>query len=176
MSPTSPAHAWRSWCVVDAVLDPDKLFGKSAYLLRVMLHDTTYDWDDENENDARRWRMLILEDCDELMRNDAKSGSGQSLARLLNVTDGLLGQARDLLVCITTNENITALHPAVTRPGRCLSQLHVGRLSFAEATEWIGDDRSVPSHGATLAELYALRGDIGKVEHTEPTPPMGFYL
>ena len=115
------AHAWRKWCVVDAVLDPDKLFDDSGYLMQVMLQEATFDSDDENEDDPRRWRMLILEDCDELMRTDAKTGSGQSLARLLNLTDGLIGQARDLLVCITTNENISVLHPAVTRPGRCLT-------------------------------------------------------
>jgi hypothetical protein len=144
--------------------------------MQVMLQEKTFDSDDEDEDDTRRWRMLILEDCDELMRTDAKAGSGQSLPRLLNLTDGLIGQARDLLVCITTNENISVLHPAVTRPGRCLTQLHVGSLSFAEATEWIGDGRPVPSHGATLAELYALRGDITKIEQAEPPGSVGFYL
>jgi type II secretory pathway predicted ATPase ExeA len=74
------AHGWRKWCVVDAVLDPDKLFDDGSYLMQVMLQDTTFDSDDENEDDARLWRMLILEDCDELMRSDAKAGSGQSLA------------------------------------------------------------------------------------------------
>ena len=115
--------------------------------------------------------MLVLEDCDEFMRTDAKSGSGQSLARLLNMTDGLLGQASN-----TTNENIAVLHPAITRPGRCLSQIHVGPLSYAEATDWLRDDAPAPPEGATLAQLYALRSDVTRVEHCERAPRMGFYL
>ena len=70
----------------------------------------------------------MLEDCDELIRAEAKQGAGQNLARLLNLTDGLVGQGLDVLVCITTNEELSRLHPAVTRPGRCLAQIHVGRL------------------------------------------------
>ena len=49
-------------------------------------------WSTERVLADPRWRLLILEDCDELIRGDAKSGTGQSLARLLNLTDGILGQ------------------------------------------------------------------------------------
>jgi hypothetical protein len=49
------------------------------------------------------------------------------LSRLLNLTDGLLGQGRRVLAAITTNEDIRVLHPAATRPGRCLAQIEVGR-------------------------------------------------
>jgi hypothetical protein len=33
------------------------------------------------------WRLLILEDCDELIRGEAKQSAGQALSRLLNLTD-----------------------------------------------------------------------------------------
>jgi len=165
------AHAWRDWCVVETVLDPDRLLQHTEYLLTVMLQ-RGHQFDD----DVPGWRMLVLEDCDEFMRTDAKAGSGQSLARLLNMTDGFLGQSSQTLVCITTNENIATLHPAITRPGRCLSQIHVGPLSYAEARAWLGDGTPAPPDGATLAELYALRGDVTRVEHGETAPRMGFYL
>ena len=171
------AHAWRDWCVVETVLDPEALLRNTEYLLKVMLRRADgFDDDGEVDDGTARWRMLVLEDCDEFMRTDAKSGSGQSLARLLNMTDGLLGQSSNTLVCITTNENIAVLHPAITRPGRCLSQIHVGPLSYAEATEWLGDDAPAPPEGATLAQLYTLRSDITRVEHCETAPRMGFYL
>lgn len=35
----------------------------------------------------RDWRLLIVEDGDELIRANAKNATGQSLSRLLNVTD-----------------------------------------------------------------------------------------
>jgi hypothetical protein len=138
--------------------------------------DRDRDHSTADPDEQPRWHMLVLEDCDEFMRNDAKAGSGQSLARLLNMTDGFLGQSSETLVCITTNENIAALHPAITRPGRCLSQIHVGPLSYAEAAAWLEGDAPAPPNGATLAQLFALRGDIAKVEHTEQSSSFGFYL
>src|SRR2546423_3573252 len=94
---------------------------------------------EHDDESGKRWRLLVLEDCDELIRGEAKAASGQSLARLLNLTDGLLGHGRDVLVAITTNEALDRLHPAVVRPGRCLAQVEVGPLSRAEAVAWLGD-------------------------------------
>jgi hypothetical protein len=71
----------------------------------------------QGDDDELPWRLLLLEDCDELIRSGAKEATGQALSRLLNLTDGLLGQGRNVLVAITTNEDIARLHPAVTRPG-----------------------------------------------------------
>ncbi|HEX3425448.1 MAG TPA: DUF5925 domain-containing protein [Acidimicrobiales bacterium] len=97
------AYAWRDWCRLEYVVDPDQLLASSQYLLDVAT--------DDNDDDDKRWRLLLLEDCDELIRVDAKQASGQSLARLLNLTDGLLGQGLDLLLCLTTNEELARLHP-----------------------------------------------------------------
>ncbi|MEV0588337.1 DUF5925 domain-containing protein [Nonomuraea sp. NPDC050310] len=154
------AREWRDWCQVDCVLDPERLFASPGYLMRVAVG-----------HDEEHWRLLVLEDCDELIGAGAKSAAGQGLSRLLNLTDGLLGQGRDVLVAITTNEDLTRLHPAVVRPGRCLAQVEVGELSREEATTWLG----APHPGGTLAELYAARGDqeIAPAAGREPT---GFYL
>ena len=42
------ADAWRSWCRFDYVVDPERLFGSSAYLLKIALHD-----DEEDEEEER---------------------------------------------------------------------------------------------------------------------------
>ncbi|HST86188.1 MAG TPA: DUF5925 domain-containing protein [Kineosporiaceae bacterium] len=181
------AQQWRSWCRVDCVLDPERLFGNPAYLLDVALGEEQGDEDDE---DGPRWRMLLLEDCDELIRGEAKSTAGQHLSRLLNLTDGLLGQGRNVLVAITTNENLAALHPAVVRPGRSLAQIEVGRLSQAEATAWLAAQPnpaasvdaaagSIPAFGplgATLAELFAVRNGVTPAPDPRPAPGTGLYL
>jgi len=176
------ARQWRDWCRVDCVLDPERLFGDPAYLLDVALGDN----EDDEDEDTPRWRMLLLEDCDELVRGDAKSAAGQHLSRLLNLTDGLLGQGRKVLVAITTNENLAVMHPAVVRPGRSLAQLEVGRLSPAEAVAWLetqaadaGAGRLMPSfgpEGATLAELFAIRTGAGSSVDPIPAPGTGLYL
>jgi hypothetical protein len=184
------AREWRSWCRVDCVLDPERLFGDPAYLLDVALGD---DGDDEEQP----WRMLLLEDCDELIRSEAKSSAGQHLSRLLNLTDGLLGQGRNVLVAITTNEDLAALHPAVIRPGRSLAQIEVGRLSPVEASAWFaaaasggpasggpGSGGSGSHHqgtrfgpeGATLAELFAVLNGAAPSVEAVPAAGTGLYL
>jgi hypothetical protein len=196
------AREWKSWCRVDCVLDPERLFGDPAYLLDVALGD--------DEDEVQPWRMLLLEDCDELIRGEAKSAAGQHLSRLLNLTDGLLGQGRNVLVAITTNEDLAVLHPAVVRPGRSLAQLEVGRLSPAEAAAWLATqeaaddaadaggaggaaegargvdgaargsgDRPRPTfgpQGATLAELFAVRNGSALSVEVELAPGTGLYL
>jgi uncharacterized protein DUF5925/ATPase family protein associated with various cellular activities (AAA) len=171
------ATEWREWCRLDCVLDPERMFAEPAYLIDAALGRNQADDDDADDDDEprERWRLLLLEDCDELIRAEAKSTSGQALSRLLNLTDGMLGQDRNVLVAITTNEDLARLHPATVRPGRCLAQIEVGPLARGEAAAWLGRSDGIPATGATLAELYALRdGDPAYV----PEPPVssGMYL
>jgi len=148
------AREWRAWCQADCVLDSENLFEDPGYLMDVVLGD--------EEEDDSRWRLLVLEDCDELIRAQAKQLAGQALSRLLNLTDGILGQGRKVLIAITTNEDLHRLHPAVIRPGRCLAQVEVGPFPPAEAAQWLRDSGADHQNvafasPATLAELYALR-------------------
>jgi uncharacterized protein DUF5925/ATPase family protein associated with various cellular activities (AAA) len=168
------ARAWAPWCRADYIVDADRLFGSPSYLLEVI---TNHHIPVPGVRiRARPWRLLIVEDCDELIRADAKSATGQALSRLLNVTDGMVGQGLKVLVCITTNEDLHRLHRAVIRPGRCLANIAVGRFDRAEAAQWLGDSGIVPTEGATLAELYAIRGDHAPVEATPTPQPRGQYL
>jgi hypothetical protein len=168
------ARSWEPWCSVDYIVDADRLFGSPAYLLDVIM--------DQPQpvpgirNPKRPWRLLIVEDCDELIRADAKNATGQSLSRLLNVTDGMLGQGLKVLFCITTNEELQRLHKAVIRPGRCLANIAVGRFSRQEAVEWLGTPEGVEGDGATLAELYAIAGDHQPVAVETQRGSTGQYL
>lgn len=159
-------RAWRKWCRTDCVLDPERLLSEPGYLLEVVMGEGQED---------RRWRLLILEDCDELIRGEAKHTAGQALSRLLNLTDGLLGQGQNILVAITTNEPLGRLHPAVVRPGRCLAQIEVGPLSVPEAADWLGDAGRV-ARPTTLAELYALKAGREGLGTDTAEPSTGQYL
>ena len=154
------ARAWRSWCQADCVLDPETLFSEPGYLMDVVIGD-------EDDEDALPWRLLLLEDCDELISAEA----GQPLSRLLNLTDGMLGQGRRVLVAITTNEDLRRLHPAVVRPGRCLAHIEIGPLAPAEAGALLGRPVAAP---VTLAELYAMRN--GQVPGRPVETGTGLYL
>ncbi|MFC4125070.1 DUF5925 domain-containing protein [Nocardia rhizosphaerae] len=168
------ARAWAPWCQVDCVVDPEELFSNPGYLMEVAAG--------ADGDDAGRWRLLVLEDCDELIRGEAKEAAGQKLSRLLNLTDGMLGQGRNVLIAITTNEDLSRLHPAVVRPGRCLAQIEVGRLSVVEAVDWLaGQDcpagDPIDARGATLAELVARRdGEIMIASADDRSTSVGMYL
>src|SRR5205085_505181 len=83
-------RAWRPWCAARVVTDPDCLFSDSAgYLTSLMTaSDEGYD---------RPWHLLVLEDAGELMGLDARQRAGAGLSRLLNLTDGILGQGTNIL-------------------------------------------------------------------------------
>ena len=173
------ARSWRDWCQVDCVLDPERLFTDVGYLMDIAIGE-------EDGTGKGRWRLLLLEDCDELIRGEAKHTAGQALSRLLNLTDGLLGQGRNVLVGVTTNEDLERLHPAVVRPGRCLARIEVGPLTRREAVGWLGTRggrrprgrdaggavRPAPRHLADRAAGAARGGGRGAVPATgDPVLP-----
>ena len=165
----SLASSWLPWCRLEYILDSDVMFANPGYLFGAVLRPDDDADDDEAREGTPLWRMLVIEDCDELLHADAKARSGQALSRLLNLADGAVGQGQRLIICRTTNEPIHRLHPALIRPGRCRAAIEVGRFPAAESRAWlvvrgVPDDvavRSVPREGLTLAELHAIvRGDF----------------
>jgi hypothetical protein len=172
-------RAWSGWCRALFVVDAERFLGEAGYMMSVLLggEDHTDDEDEEDEGDGgRRWRLLVFEDADELLRADAKRESGQSLSRLLNVADGFIGQGVNVLALLTTNEPIGRLHPAVARPGRCLADVEFRALAPAEAAALLGGGTR-PTGDLTLAEVFERRGEVtrvGGVRGGEPTA--GQYL
>ena len=159
------AREWRAWCQADYVLDPEVLLNDPGYLMDVVIgHDP--------DDDSSCWRLLLLEDCDELIQGIQNHPAGSALARLLNLTDGMLGQGTRVLVAITTNEDFHRLHPAVIRPGRCLAQIEMGPFSPAQAGSWLGRPAKF-SAPVTLAELYALRNGHNPTRSAQPLPTGG---
>jgi hypothetical protein len=147
------AWEWRDWCRLHYVTDPEELLvQRSRYLLDVLLAE-------DAGLSAGAWRLLLMEDTGEMLSADAKAQAGQGLSRLLNVVDGLIGQGLRILVMITTNEHVGALHPAVSRAGRCALAHDFDRLPADDANAWLA------AHGAmarvtrptTIADLYAIR-------------------
>ena len=140
------AREWRAWCDVHFISDPDAYLGsRTSYLMSTLLRP-----------DGGAWRLIVLEDAGELLSADARALTGQAVSRLLNVTDGLLGEGLRALVLVTTNEPLRRLHEAVARPGRCWAQIEFRALAAADADAWL-HARGRPAAGreATLAELYA---------------------
>jgi hypothetical protein len=153
---------WRKWCSMHYITDPETFFGDASYMLQVMLgYDDPYDLAEEDGKDEKRerWKLIVIEDAGELLSPDARERTGQSLSRLLNVTEGLIGQGMQVMILITTNEPLRNVHPAVGRDGRCAIDITFEALEGDEVKDWL-DRHQVdvePPKKATLAELYALK-------------------
>ena len=174
---------WNKWCHGDYIVDPEKFFGGSAeYMIDVLLSNdnATYDDDDYDDEDDEAvgdpWHLYVIEDSDELLTDDAKARTGQALSRLLNVVDGMIGQGLRLLVLVTTNEPMAAIHPAVKRPGRCLANIEFRKFNKQEAGIWLSDEDEVvlASDEKTLAELYHEQRDDKSLQVESDKPVIGF--
>ena len=166
----SLGRAWSGWCRTLFIVDPERFLGHAGYLMSVVVGaDDHYD----DENDAPTWRLIVIEDADELLRADAKRATGQSLSRLLNLADGFIGRGLRTLIMITTNEPLGRLHPAVVRPGRCLAEVEFPALSPAEAAALLG--HRVDGE-LSLAEVFERRGEVSRLSSRAATGGTGQYL
>jgi len=148
------ARAWRSWCSMHYITDPEAFLSSPGYLMEVATAEP-YGDDDEDE-----WRLVVLEDAGELVGASARADVGHGLSRVLNLGDGLLGQGVRCLLLVTTNEPVGRLHPALRRPGRCWATVEFEPFGAEEAEAWLrlraGAGVAPRRVGATLAELFAI--------------------
>jgi hypothetical protein len=144
---------WRSWAEFQFVTDPEAFLSNPGYLPATIGGQRR----SRQLGPSNRWRIVVLEDAGEFLAPDAKHLKGQALSRLLNVCDGVLGQAMRALVLVTTNEPIGELHPALARPGRCLSEIDFARFDRSQLMAWCAARAVVAPdlRAASLAELYA---------------------
>jgi hypothetical protein len=157
---------WRTWCAGQYIADPEQLFAHPGYIADVLTRSPAPRQGPTlaNAGDPEAlWRLIIAEDSDEYLRASARRDAGAGLGRLLNLTDGILGQGFNTLILLTTNEELSRLHPALTRPGRCLAQVDFKRFQPAEAGRWLPDGIEQPESDSTLAELFELRGDFSRI-------------
>jgi hypothetical protein len=175
------SREWKSWCDISYIIDPESFLNNPNYLVNVLLNEPDeQEWDTITSSYLKpgedRWQLVVLEDAGELIIKDGREGAGQALSRLLNMSDGILGQGRKILFAITTNHDVKELHRSVTRPGRCLVTAEIGEFSAEEARQWIGHAVTGPM---TLAELYARRGDSAPImieQDHDTAQEVGMYL
>ncbi len=152
---------WKSWTEGVVVLDAEELLANGAYLMQMV-----------RQGAKSTTRVIILEDIDELVLANEDRGAG--LSRLLNVADGIVGAAHDVLVLLTTNAPPDRLDRALLRPGRCLASVEFTPFS-AEEARLRGAD-STGTGQLTLAEVFEKIGDTRKIGGFQSSPLTGQYL
>jgi hypothetical protein len=76
--------------------------------------------------------FMVIEDADQLLTS-RESDQNRVMAKLLNISDGLVRLVRKKMIFTTNLSNVAKIDPALTRPGRCFDVIHFRQLSFDEA-------------------------------------------
>lgn len=132
---------------IEVVIDPETLFNNPGYYYNVLLKDVDGP------------RLVIIEDHAELFSKEGGCRLNSGFSRLLNVTDGLIGQGQELIFLFTANESVDSIDEALLRSGRCLMNQFFPALETDQANEWLkshGVDATVEDP-TVLSDLYALR-------------------
>lgn len=103
--------------------------------------------------------VLLIEDAENiLMTRDA--GGNQAVSNILNLSDGLLGDALNLQIICTFNTNLTEIDPALLRPGRLIAEYKFDALSKEKTLQLVqklyGKDVVPTAPSMTLAAIYKM--------------------
>lgn len=163
-------HEWRNWCRPHIVIDPEHFFGSADYMTHVLQSASARNGNrrprlssaipaGEPEPTTEPWSLIVCEDADDFIHTDARARVGGGMGRLLNMTDGLVGQGLNVAVLLTSNLPPSRIDRALQRPGRCLSATDFQPFTPLEAEHWLGRQPPTTGDKYTLAELYTHRGD-----------------
>lgn len=122
--------------------------------------------------------VLIIEDAENVLKT-REAGGNQAVANLLNMSDGILGDALSLQIICTLNADMEHIDKALLREGR-LVEMH----EFNELTEdktlslfrkIYGDDAIPPKREMTLSQIFKCE-DFERNKANQPEKiKVGFY-
>lgn len=100
--------------------------------------------------------VLVLEDCEEIIKTRDQNDSSLGITNLLNLGDGLLGDALKLKIVCTFNCELKKIDKALLRKGRLKYRYEFGRLSTEKSNNLfrklkINETTKEP---LTIAEIY----------------------
>ena len=79
--------------------------------------------------------IIILEDCEEAIKDRKANGSPAAVSLLLNLTDGLLSDGLGLKFICTFNDDVKNIDKALLRKGRLVSKYEFKALCVEKANE-----------------------------------------
>ncbi len=112
--------------------------------------------------------VIILEDCEEILKPRDQNNNTTGISNLLNLSDGLLGDAMKLKIVCTFNTNIRNIDQALLRKGRLTQKYEFGKLDIIETNKLLKklNINFVSSEPMLLADIYNYQSDNGKNPET----------
>jgi hypothetical protein len=154
---------WKDKANFIYVLDPEQLFGKAGYLIDSLLHEPEESRPKKEAKEKSRLKVLIIEDALDFLLEENRKDMSAAMSRLLNLTEGIVGQGFKVLVLITSNEQVGQIDPAFIRAGRCLQMLEFLPFTVRSGKYWLevhGKNCALDGE-KTLADLYAMLKPAG---------------
>lgn len=154
---------WRDRFDFLVVTDPERMTANPGYYYEVastsIRRPQRYVEDDEVAPEERPKRKLfIFEDSADLVITESRERHWDKIGKLLNFTDGLIGQGREDIFIVTFNEAITQIDPAFLRAGRCISKVEFEKFKKEDARRWLlkkGVEHAVVHDEMALCDLYS---------------------
>lgn len=100
--------------------------------------------------------VIILEDCENVIRDRKQMNYGSAVSLLLNMTDGLMADDLSIKFICTFNEDMRTIDPALLRKGRCVAKYEFKPLC-KEKAEMLLKERGIDAiveKPITLADIY----------------------
>lgn len=108
--------------------------------------------------------VLIIEDAEEALVSD--DGRSAAISNLLNMSDGILGDALNIQIIATFNTETSNIDPALMRKGRLLTNYKFTELSIEKSQilyESLGHKGKINSP-MTLADLYNFNKESHEIK------------
>jgi hypothetical protein len=123
--------------------------------------------------------ILVIEDAENILRKRMEGyGSAPSVSNLLNLTDGIMGDALNMQVICTFNADLSEIDGALLRPGRLIAKYFFKALT-EEKTKLLvktvhGEDTEPTKPSMTVADIYNMNAPRFNDEEEKPTRGIGF--
>lgn len=120
--------------------------------------------------------ILIIEDSEFLIKSRENGNVGSNISDLLNMTDGLLGDALNIQIICSFNIKISQVDSALLRKGRLIAEYYFDYLEDDRVLEIAKrlniEDKLEPNKKYVLADLYNIEKELPR--STQKRKRIGF--
>ena len=105
--------------------------------------------------------IIILEDCENIIKDRKQSSYAEAVSLLLNMTDGILADDLGMKFICTFNDDMKNIDPALLRRGRCVSKYEFGPLCAEKAQKLLSERGidAVLTKPITLSDVFYYEDD-----------------
>jgi len=120
--------------------------------------------------------VIILEDCEDLLKPRTENSYDSGISTLLNLGDGLLGDALQLKIICTFNTDLKNIDQALLRKGRLVHIYDFKKLTIEKSNNFLSakNNNNRVLEPTSISDLYSFCEDNGTSDLKKPDKKIGF--